>query len=320
MGLRWAPVLATLGPQQVRKDHSQIRERYHELRTAVMHIGSQKVDEVLRLEELRAQGQLGRPKPESIPPGYPTPDTDHPLGPQMMSPQNGGHPENIPRGRSESIPAPVIEEGASREPTNSPPGSPVESGSSPPQYQPTPKGASLRRVPRGEEPQYEQTQYEQKQYEQTQYEQTQPQEADYRGAQYQQPAAQGVAYPGYSGYSGATGYSMSPGSQGSPGTAPQGGLYSTTPYQGAEYRDVPNPQALNSAAPYQAAPGHSPQPQSAPYQGAQYRGPQPPGGAYQTAPVAGAAPPVSRSAPGYPPVRLQGAPSVPVGLPRSAVR
>ncbi|MFM7070994.1 MAG: hypothetical protein ACKO38_04260 [Planctomycetota bacterium] len=185
MGLRWAPVLATLGPQQVRKDHSQIRERYHELREAVIHIGAEKVDDFLQLEALRAKGLIGRPKPETIPPGYVTPDTDSRMGPQIMSPRNNGRWEGIPPGVSESILAPVVDEGASRGSTIRQPGSPVESSGSPPQYKTTPSAASLRRVPHGEEPQYEQTQYEQ----------PQPQEADYRGAQYQQPAAQGVVYP-----------------------------------------------------------------------------------------------------------------------------
>ena len=45
--------------------------------------------------------------------------------------------------------------------------------------------------------------------------------------------------------------------------------------------------------------------QESDYQGAQIRGPQSP---------------VSQAVPGYPPVRLQGAPAVPVGLPRPRVR
>ncbi len=275
MGLRWAPVLATLGPQQVRKDQSQIRERYHELRTAVMHIGAEKVDEVLRLDELRSQGQLGRPKPETIPPGYPSPDTGYPQGPEIENPLN--HRSGGPRA-ADSLPAPSPQ-------SNRQPGPRLAPGAAPPAIpdanaylapvvtspqdatppmnapEPIPGGASLRRVQRGEEPQYDRTQYESPQYERTQYERTQYEEADLRNAQ------------------------------------PQ-----TGPYQGSQYR--------------------GPQPQSGyGFQSAE-RTAAPPA-LYQAAPPAAqsAAPPVAgRSVPGYPAVRLQGAPTVPVGLPRPVAR
>ena len=196
------------------------------------------MDEHLRLKELREDGSLSprKPRPESIPPGYPTPDTDDPHGLPMLPPQsNAGYP----RPGLETRGAPVVNEvpapnamGRAAHPHSSPRPEEVPAK---PELEQNPGGASLRRVAPGDEPRYEQTQY---------------QDAAYQGAQDRGPR-------------------------------PQGG-----PYQAAPVQDPSYSRANSAAAP--ARPSD------------------------QT--------PISRAVPGYPSVRLNGAPTVPVGLPRPAVR